>query len=191
MKKRWERTKPEIDFKKNREFLDNPINLEKLREFNNKLIKIQSDLLTEIKKVNEIALKRLIDKKDWVKDFETQISISLYFDEKHPEYENYLKENEDDPLLVTFEMYMSPDKENGKNNDIEEDNCYYFLDPSVNHNDFNIDPNHPMNKDFHCYLFHHIYDHLIGDDELDWETILKIGTVWTDIEVIYQHFYEI
>ena len=66
-----------------------------------------------------------------------------------------------------------------------------FLDLSVNHNDFNFDPNHPMNKDFHCYLFHHIYDHLIGDDELDWETILKIGTVWTDIEVIYQHFYEI
>ena len=108
MKKRWERTKPEIDYKKNREFLDNPINLEKLREFNNKLIKIQSDLLTEIRKINEIALKRLIDKNDWVKDFETQISISLYFDEKHPEYKNYLKENEDDPLLVTFEIQMSP-----------------------------------------------------------------------------------
>jgi len=180
--------KKEFDYKKNTEFLNDPKNLEKLRVFNNKLLEIQKNLLEEIKEVNKTALKRLHDKNDWVEDFETKITVDLFFDESHNDYEKFLKENDDDNLIATFDMYMSPSK---KNDGIRERDDYYLLDPAISHNEWQFYPKDPLAGEFHCYLYHHIYDHLYGDMKLNWETILKIGTIWTDIEIIYQRMYEL
>jgi hypothetical protein len=40
-----------------------------------------------------------------------------------------------------------------------------------------------MKDDYHCWLFHSLYDH----SDLNWEDILNIGEIYSDIKVIYQY----
>jgi len=47
--------------------------------------------------------------------------------------------------------------------------------------------NHPMKGEFHCWLYHCLYDHM----NLSWDDILRIGMIWVDIIVFYQHMTKI
>jgi hypothetical protein len=68
---------------------------------------------------------------------------------------------------------------------------YYNLGPShtnlnskSNHSDYqNWD--HPMSHEFHCWLYHSLYDH----EHLSWKQILTIGIIWVDLELQLQHWY--
>ena len=53
-----------------------------------------------------------------------------------------------------------------------------------NWNDFENQPNHPLAREYHCYLFHHLYDHT----QLAWEDILRIDEIWVEITIRNQFF---
>ena len=40
-----------------------------------------------------------------------------------------------------------------------------------------------MQDEFHCWLYHCLYDHT----PLGWEALLRIGHIWVNLSVIYQH----
>lgn len=42
---------------------------------------------------------------------------------------------------------------------------------------------HPMEMDHHCYLMHHLYDHV----SLSLEKLLGISRFWLDISVTHSH----
>ena len=48
-----------------------------------------------------------------------------------------------------------------------------------NWNEFENDPNHPLSKEYHCYLFHHLTDHTA----IAWEDILRIDEIWIALTV--------
>jgi len=48
---------------------------------------------------------------------------------------------------------------------------------SVNHNDFYSWKGHAMEGEFHCWLFHSLYDH----HHLEWDEILSITDISVDI----------
>jgi hypothetical protein len=57
---------------------------------------------------------------------------------------------------------------------------------SENHNEFFGKTNHFMKNEYHCWWFHCLYDH----NNLEFEDILKIGKIWSDIKVYYQYLEE-
>ena len=64
---------------------------------------------------------------------------------------------------------------------------YFGLDDSVDHNLFRFEDDHPL-KDtgFHCWTYHELYHHT----NLGWADILRIGTIWVDIDIVYQRIIE-
>lgn len=54
-----------------------------------------------------------------------------------------------------------------------------------NHNDFHHWEDHAMKDEYHCWLYHCLYDH----EDLTWEQIASIETFWVDIKPVYQYQY--
>ena len=53
-----------------------------------------------------------------------------------------------------------------------------------NWNEFENKPIHPLAKEYHCYLFHHLTDHT----SLAWEGVLRIDDIWIEFTVRNQFF---
>jgi len=153
--------------------------LEKLRLLNNKLFKIENETMLEVDKLNKELRKRLRDKDDWLEDYEIELEINIYVDKNDPEFKSHLEKDDFDGLLSTFTLPFSANKKN--------DERIILTDGGENHNDFTHWKWHPMYGEFHCYFFHHLYDH----EYLSWEDILRIGTFWVDITVIHQKKYNL
>jgi hypothetical protein len=56
-----------------------------------------------------------------------------------------------------------------------------------NWNEFQFMDGHPLKDQFHCYTFHHLYDHTV----LTWFDILNIDSVWIELRVWNQFFSEL
>lgn len=53
-----------------------------------------------------------------------------------------------------------------------------------NWNEYINQPDHPLSKEFYCYLFHHLSDHTY----LAWDDILRIDEIWIEIKAWNQFF---
>jgi hypothetical protein len=109
------------------------------------------------------------DKEDLLHDYEINLIISFYLKENDVHYD----ENEDN-ILVTLREYL-------KNISIDKKKNPWRW--SANHNEFRGQTNHLMKDENHCWLYHSLYDHT----HLRLEDLLRIGTIWSDIEVCYQY----
>lgn len=139
--------------------------LNELQILNDRLKKLQDKLLKEAIKLDKKLLKRVADKNDFLYDYEIEIEISFY-----------LKENEEN-IFSTIEEYL-------KNISLNKDKDIWKW--SGNHNEFFGKTNHSMINEYHCWWFHCLYDH----NNLEFEDILKIGKIWSDIKVYYQYLEE-
>tara|TARA_R110002167_G_scaffold8646_6_gene39539 strand:+ start:302 stop:685 length:384 start_codon:yes stop_codon:yes gene_type:complete len=54
----------------------------------------------------------------------------------------------------------------------------------VSHHEFQHWDWHVMKDEFHCWLYHCLYDHT----NLGWSNILRIGAVDLDIQIVYQKY---
>jgi lysyl-tRNA synthetase class I len=145
-------------------------NLQKLQEFNKRLHTTQEKILREAIKLDDELIKRVEDADDLLDDYEMELEIAFYLKEDDPSYEE-----DEDNILETLNEYLKGISQT----DIKTDHRW-----SANHNEFIHHKNHPMKDDFHCWLYHCLYDHT----DLKWEDILRIGTIWIDIKVDYQYF---
>ena len=144
-------------------------NLNTLQKLNHKLKSLEKKLLKEAITLDEVLLKRVEDKEDLLHDYEINLIISFYLKEDDVHYD----ENEDN-ILVTLREYL-------KNISIDEKKNPWRW--SANHNEFRGQTDHLMKGENHCWLYHSLYDHT----HLSFEDLLRIGTIWSDIEVCYQY----
>ena len=59
----------------------------------------------------------------------------------------------------------------------------FGIDDGINHNIFQGMDGHPMQGEFHCWLYHCLYDHT----DLWFNDMLRIGHIWVELQVLYQH----
>ena len=136
------------------------IDYDKLRQINDKMSIIEKELLIKLKKINANP-DLVINKDSWIDDYEIEVTIDAY------------EKNSEDEMVS---LYVPVGKEN-----------FDLLDSGVNNNDFFGWEGHPMSSDFHCYLFHSLYDHT----DLELSDILRIEFIWVDIQVIHQKKYHL
>ncbi len=98
-----------------------------------------------------------------LEDLETELVVQCILREDHPDWRN-----DDDNIVATL---LLPEA------------CLKETNPRRNWNEFRHWDDHPLREEYHCWLFHDLYDHVL---RCDWQAILSIGGIWTDVVLIQQ-----
>jgi hypothetical protein len=136
--------------------------LKKLKKLNKKLFYIEEKIITEAKKIDQNLQNRLENKNDLLNDYELEAIFEFYM------------KGCDTPIATINENLKAISQTQAKYND-------RFL-KRVNHNEF-LFKDHPMQNDYHCWLFHSLYDH----EHLSWKNITKIKDIDIDLKVYHQY----
>lgn len=152
---------------KQKRFEPTETNRAKLQRLNDQLTVIQEEVNKEVQEIKEGLKGRLRDQKDFLTDYEIEIELEFYLRDDDPEYSE-----DEDSILVTLRCGDYIGAEDEEDLDYADGPMETFL-PGP-----------------HCYLFHSLYDH-ITPKNLHWSDLLRIGSVWVDIEVTYQNHYQL
>ena len=154
----------------NRNFLFTDDNIGKLRKLNDILHKRETVIHAHANRLRKIQKEWVGNK--WIDEYELECTMMLWnskLDILDPEFEG-------NPFHESSLIHFG-----NTDNDVDE---VFFTD---NWNEFAHSPDHPLSKEFHCYTFHHIYDHTV----LSWSDIVEIDQVWIEIEVRNQFLIDI
>lgn len=104
---------------------------------------------------------RVLEPSDWMQEFNLGFMLTIYLREDDPEFED-----DDDNILIQLnEWFVREDAvERG----------WGFGATEIDHAMTDV---FPMEK--HCYLYHQLYDHYF----LDWRDLLRIGSLYLDIQI--------
>jgi hypothetical protein len=140
-----------------------------LQRINDKLAVIERHVKREALDLIAQLDARVHNPADWLSDYELELEVSFWLRDDDPAYQE-----DDDNILVTLKEYLTllrvPDYACG-------------LDDGINHNAFQQRDGHPMQGEYHCWLYHCLYDHT----DLWFDDMLRIGHIWVNMPVIYQH----
>jgi len=131
-----------------------------LTNLNTKLSKIEVRIKEEVTKLITFGNAKVTDPNDYIDDFELSYYLTFILDENDPAYND-----DDDNILVELRKHSKR----------------VWSESNKNHNEF-AGWHHPMSHEHHCWLYHCLYDHT----ELDWSNMLRIGSIWLDINVDFQ-----
>ncbi len=109
-------------------------------------------------------------------DWEIEFTIDLFDNKTH--FKNTDAEGDS---FFSGEFRLPFNKVKGYED--EDKACFY----NDNWNEFRHRSDHPLGKQFHCYTFHHLYDHTF----LAWQDLVSIRDVWIDIKLQIQHNFKI
>ena len=138
----------------------NSLEIKKLQHFNDKLTLIEEKIYNLALEQNQIALKRILNNDDDITDYELEIDIIFYINEKE---------------IVSWNEYM-------KHRFLDDSHCN--INDKENHNvSSSVIKSSELNSQQHCWLMHRLYD----DFFIDWDDILCIDTISFDINVCYQY----
>lgn len=130
-----------------------------LRHFNVQLMQIEEQIVSKAIRIHGTLQKECESQKDGMYDYELDLDISFYNDLL------------DDPLLEHDERLKN----------ISHKCCFQFADGD-NHNDGATMTEHPLYREFHCYLLH-----LLVTSNLEWDEIRSISSIYWDIIPRYQY----
>ena len=106
---------------------------------------------------------------DWVRDYELELVVNFCLRADDLAYQE-----DDDNVLATIRTSLKwltkPE--------------YKGLADGRNHNTFPWPAGHPLQGAFHCWLYHTLYDHT----DLRWADLLRIGSLWVELQVLYQQW---
>ena len=139
-----------------------------LQTINARLAVIEQHVKREARALITQLEVRVQDPVDWLHDYELELDVSFWLREDDPAYQT-----DDDNILVTLKDYL---KGLG-------DPEHIGMGDGNNYNKFQWREGHPMQGEFHCWLYHCLYDHT----GLPWDDLLRIGHIWVDMRVLYQH----
>ena len=137
---------------------------ESLIKLNEALIKLEKQIQPELNRLHILGKQRVDNHSDWVEDFEVESHITFILNEADPEFDEDL-----DNILVQL-------RKSGEDLD-------YLSNEQINYNEFQH-WDHPMSNEYHCWLYHCLYDHT----DLGWSNILRIGKIWLDVDIEFQAF---
>jgi hypothetical protein len=144
----------------------------KLRKLNDVLSELEKKIKEQAARIYSADKKIIEQSQGWIQDYEFECEISFWLSEDDPEY----KEDVDNILATIDEPLEHHFTQN----------VDFGMFDGENHNLFCDREGHPLNGDFHCWLFHRLYD-----ADLEWSDLLRIGSIWTDITVIFQNDHEL
>jgi hypothetical protein len=141
----------------------------KLRAINSVLQKEELRIKFQSEKI--IALQEEWTSNGIIDDYELDVIMHCwndgFYEQWHPEFEN------NSFFSDYWFHHFTKDR----------DEIFY----TDNWNKFQGRQEHPFAKGFHCYTFHHLYDHT----PLAWEDILRIEKIWVEVKVGNQFFIQI
>ncbi len=140
-----------------------------LQDLNVKLVNIENNIKKEVQSLIFYGEQRINNPNDWINNYEIDCYITFILREDDPEYDKY----NDNVLVQLWE---------GSKHEIWE----WGIGDGNNHNEYQNWDKHPMKNEYHCWLYHCLYDHT----ELGWINMLRIGRIWVDINVVYQKIIE-
>jgi hypothetical protein len=140
-----------------------------LMNLNARLMQIEKDLLNESMPKIETLQKRVDDPDDWLEDFECECKLRFSLRTDDLDYDEEDSEN----VIIELKEYMKGHVRGE-----------FGMADGVNHNEFERWEGHPMREEFHCWLYHCLYDHT----HIGWVNMLRIGEVWIDIEFTLQRW---
>lgn len=140
-----------------------------LDKLNKKLVEVEKHIKQEVKILIKSGESKVSDPNDWIEDYEIECFIYFILREDDPDYDE-----DDDNVLIQF-------LECSKHGHWD-----WGIGDGNNHNEFQYAKRHPMNKEYHCWLYHSLYDHT----DLGWVNILRIGSIWVVISIDYQKIIE-
>lgn len=133
--------------------------LSKIEKLNKQLVKVEKKIDKLVKKEYKLIQKKLSSNPTKMIDWEFEVQIDFCVNEKN--------------VHVLYETYKRNLEKNIPN----------YINDGENHNVASIYNNELLNKQYHCWLLHSLYD----DSDLTWKKILKIDMVWFDIKPIFQY----
>jgi hypothetical protein len=141
-----------------------------LMNLNSKLADIEQGIKKECQVLNAELERKLNDPNDWLEDYEIECNVQFMIKEDDLDYDE-----DSDNILVELSDH------------IKHQDWSWGMGDGNNHNDMEGWENCPMSNEQHCSMYHALYDHT----DLGWVNMLRIGSLWIDIEVVYQKSYEI
>ena len=148
-----------------------PVQRARLERLNQQLMKIEKDIVNEALPQLKSLHARVNDPDDWLQDYECDCKLRFSLRHDDPDYDEEDSEN----VIVDLREYLKG---------MEEKDKHWGLADGNNHNEFEHWEDHPMQGEFHCWLFHCLYDHT----HIGWANILRIGEVWIDIDFRLQRW---
>lgn len=139
-----------------------------LQILNTRLKSLETKLLNEAIKIDDELSRRVVDKADFLDDYEMEVKIELYLQKD----ENDSEDDEDVMLVFLNESLKGISKD-----------CNKLDRFGKNNNEFLGLTNHPMKDENHSWWYHCLYDHT----NLKFNDLTKIGIIWSDIQVSYQY----
>jgi len=112
---------------------------------------------------------RVFNPDDWLSDYELELEVTFWLREDDPAFKE-----EVDNILATLHESLKR---------LRHPEDHWGLDDGVNYNIAHAIDGHPMQDELHCWLYHYLYDHT----PLTPEGLLRIGHIWVNLSVIYQH----
>lgn len=143
----------------------------RLEKLNHQLIKIEKNIVSEALPQIKILQARVNDPDDWLQDYECDCKLRFSLRHDDASYDEEDSEN----VIVDLREYLKV---------LEDKEEHWGMADGNNHNEFEHWETHPMHSEFHCWLFHCLYDHT----HIGWANILRIGEVWIDIQFILQRW---
>ncbi len=142
-----------------------------LVNLNTRLTEIEQQYKKEARALIEMMNAKVESDAVWIHDYEIECKIHFNLNPSDPAY----NEDEDNIMAVVRE-FLGMLIRFGKNE----------ADSSIeNWNEYHIpDLDNPDQEEHHCWLFHQLYDH----SELSWADLLRIGSIWVDVNLTLQHF---
>ena len=153
--------KPEDLSEKQRSFLSN---------LNSRLIAIEKNIKREAQRLIKEGEERIAKPNAWMDDFDIECLITFILREDDPAH----RKDDDNVLVELCECHREEDWEFG-------------IGDRYNHNEYKYWEHHSMKDEFHCWLYHCLYDHT----KMGWVNILRIGSIWVDINIEYQKIIDI
>jgi hypothetical protein len=145
-----------------------------LVRLNNRLAEIEQQLHKASVPIRGAMEARVADDADWVTDYEIESTVEFWLKETDRSYVE-----DKDNILAVIENYRVGGSRFHEPDDDE---------LTFNWNDCGImDLDNPTQLEYHCWLYHHLYDHA----GLCWEDLLRIGRIWVDLKVTYQRMAEV
>ena len=138
-----------------------------LVNLNVRLAEIEQQYKKEALALIEMMNAKVESDADWIHDYEIECKIHFNLNPTDPAY----NEDEDNIMAEIRDSIGMLENESGSS--IENWNEHHIPD---------LD--NPDQEENHCWLFHQLCDH----SELSWADLLRIGSIWVDVNLTLQHF---
>jgi len=141
----------------------------KLREINETLQEQAFRIRKQVEIIYAFQQKLLKDKT--IDDYEIEVEMQCW---NNKYYRRWNEEFYGNPFYSDYILHLFDEKI---------DNIFF----TDNWNEYQYCTDHPLAKEFHCYFFHHLYDHTY----LAWKDILRIEEIWIEVYARNQFFFNV